>query len=464
MQTEVLIGTAESVCPECLKLIPARKIRVGDCIYLVKQCSDHGSFRTLIWHGEPSYESWVNSKIPSAPAVCATKIKYGCPFDCGLCPDHRQQPCCVLVEVTERCNLYCPICFASTEQVAKADPTIDVIESWYRMLLASGGPYNIQLSGGEPTVRDDLPDIIRLGHKLGFEFIQINTNGLRLAQEPLFVAQLKAAGLNCVFLQFDGLSDEIYKTIRGAALLDIKIAAIEHCEQQGIGVVLVPTLIPGVNIDHIGKIIRFAIQRMPTVRGVHFQPISYFGRYPFLPPTDRLTIPQIIRELEKQSFGKLKAKNFLPPGGENSYCSFHGNFILLADGELKPWATFETTKCCAKPTAAAEGAKSARQFVAKQWAIPKCCERDQVGENHAADDGSDRYQGMNTVSMDDFLARVHTYTLAISGMAFQDAWNLELDRLRDCLIHVVSPAGKLIPFCAYNLTARDGSSIYRGKR
>lgn len=463
MEHIIVLDKAESVCPECLKRITARKIKENDCVYLVKECLEHGTFRTLIWQGDPDYESWGHKKISSAPVVCATNVEQGCPFDCGLCPDHRQQPCCVLLELTERCNLSCPVCFASAKQTPQSDPDISIIEGWYRMLLASGGPYNIQLSGGEPTVRDDLPDIIRLGHKLGFEFIQINTNGLRLAREPHFVDQLKEANLNCVFLQFDGLSDEIYRTIRGASLLDIKLAAIENCARRGIGVVLVPTLVPAVNTHHIGAIIHFAIEHMPAVRGVHFQPMSYFGRYPSLPPRERWTIPRIIREIEGQTAGKLKIENFLPPGGENSYCSFHGNFILMTNGELRPWSLFQTAQCCAKPTVAAQGAKSARNFVAKQWSAASCC-TDNQGISTSDERGEESYQGMNTASMDDFLQRVHTHTLSISGMAFQDAWNLELDRLRDCLIHVVSPQGTLIPFCAYNLTASDGTSLYRGKR
>jgi 7,8-dihydro-6-hydroxymethylpterin dimethyltransferase len=457
MQTEVLLGVTESVCPECLKRIPAQKIIDDDRVYLVKECPEHGIFRVLIWRGKPAYASWGNQKIPSTPTICATEVEHGCPFDCGLCPDHRQQTCCVVLEVTERCNLYCPICFADVKQSVKADPDLAVIESWYRMLLASGGPYNIQLSGGEPTVREDLPEIIRLGHKLGFEFIQLNTNGLRLARDPYYVEQLKEAGLNCVFLQFDGVSDEIHQTLRGAALMEAKVAALDHCAKYGIGVVLVPTLVPDVNISNIGAIIRFAIERMPHIRGVHFQPISYFGRYPDEPPATRMTIPEIIQEIENQTAGQLKMEHFRPPGGENAYCSFHGNFILMSDGELKPWASPQATKCCAKPGVAAEGAKNARRFVAKQWSAPTC--------GNCGDDGStertDRNNGINTDSLDAFLEQVNTYTLAISGMAFQDAWTLELDRLRDCLIHVVSPDGKLIPFCAYNLTARDGRSIYR---
>ena len=459
MKAEVIAAT-DSVCPECLKRIPAQKVIEGDKVYLVKNCPEHGDFRALIWQGEPRYESWGSKKIPSTPQVCATKVDKGCPYDCGLCPEHRQHPCCVLLEITRRCNLHCPICFADSTQKLDHDPDLGVIESWYRMLLASGGPYNIQLSGGEPTMRDDLPEMIRLGHNLGFPFIQINTNGVRLAREPQFVQKLKDAGLNCVFLQFDGMSDEIYKATRGAALLRTKLLAMEHCARYGIGVVLVPTLVPGINTNEIGKMIRFAIDHMPGVRGVHFQPISYFGRYPSVPPNDRITIPQIIREIERQTDGKLKMENFLPPGGENSYCSFHGNFILMPDGQLHPWASRQKN-CCTTPTEAANGAMSARRFVAKQWSGPNCCSN-KAAVLHKTDHAI--HHEINTDSMDVFLSRVATHTLSISGMAFQDAWTLDLDRLRDCLIHVVSADRKLIPFCAYNLTAKDGRSIYRNQR
>ncbi len=463
MSTENIIGTTKSLCPECFKRIPAMKISHGDEVYLVKACPEHGEFRVKIWQGQPDYASWDKKKIPSAPTACATSVDLGCPFDCGLCPDHRQQTCCVLLEVTQGCNLHCPVCYATAENEAEADPDLNEIESWYRMLLASGGPYNIQLSGGEPTLRNDLPAIIKMGREMGFDFMQLNTNGLRLAKEPDLVKQLKDAGLSCVFLQFDGTTDEINKQIRGTALLDIKLAAIEKCAEQGIGVVLVPTLVPGVNTDDIGNIIDFAITRMPAVRGVHFQPISYFGRHP--QPSARITIPEVLQAIEKQTFGKLKVDNFLPPGGENAYCSFHGNFILMPDGELKPWSSWQANKstasqCCCTPITAAEGSKNAREFVARQWAAAQPDQIIKFNQGGAEEDGCCS-SGIKIDSLDQFLERVDRYTLSISGMAFQDAWTLDLERLKDCLIHVVSPDKKLIPFCAYNLTANNGNRLYR---
>lgn len=456
MTKEILLGTTESICPECFKVLPAKKIQEGSRVYLQKKCPQHGTFRVLIWEGLPSYTSWGRSKIPLTPQISSTEVKNGCPFDCGLCPQHRQETCCVLLEVTKGCNLQCPICFATAEKGNCSDPDLTEIEKWYQNLRTLGIS-NIQLSGGEPTIRDDLPVIIGKAREKGFSYIQLNTNGLRLGREPHFVKQLKDVGLSSVFLQFDGTNNDIYQKIRGTALLEIKKAAIDNCAQEGIGVVLVPTLVPGINLENIGEIINFALDRLPAVRGVHFQPISYFGRYPQVPPENRITIPQILQALERQTGGKIKVENFLPPDAENSYCSFQGNFILNEDGHLKPWISPQRGKSCCGPVKAEEGIKKSRAFVARQWSAP--------ADNCSCPTGDKKYsqerQKINIASLDRFLQRVQNYTLSVSGMAFQDAWTLDLDRLRDCKVHVFSPDNKLIPFCAYNLTSRNGKSLYR---
>jgi 7,8-dihydro-6-hydroxymethylpterin dimethyltransferase len=447
--TEILAHT-ESVCPECLERIPAMRVCEGADIYLEKKCPRHGTFRTIIWRGEPSYTSWVRPKTPSYPKNPFTEVSQGCPFDCGLCPEHRQETCCVLLEVTARCDLHCPVCFADAAHDPAPDLTLDAIAAWYQRLLTTGGPFNIQLSGGEPCVRDDLAEIIRLGRSLGFSFFQLNTNGLRLARDAAFLAELKSAGLSTVFLQFDGTDNSIYSQIRGRDLLDQKLSVIERCAGQGIGVVLVPTLVPGINTEDIGNIIRLAVSHMPTVRGVHFQPISYFGRYPTSPSDAmRITIPEVIRAIAAQTHGLVSTETLCPPGGENALCSFHGNYVLMPDGALQPLTRHKADSCCCQPIPAAEGADRSRQFVALNWSAP-------VQPNHTSLSG-----GPSFGEWDIFLERKRTHTFCLSGMAFQDAWTLDLERLRDCYIHTASPDGRLVPFCAYNLTDRQGHSLYR---
>jgi len=447
--TERVLSTTESVCPVCLRRLAAQRVQRGDDVYLCKTCPEHGAFETIVWRGLPAYADWARPKIPAYPAKPLTAVDQGCPFDCGLCAEHRQQTCTALLEVTQRCDLRCAYCFASAGESAPPDPDIHQIEGWYRRLLETSGPCNIQLSGGEPTMRDDLPDIVALGRDLGFSFIQVNTNGMRIARDVAYIKRLKEAGLTSVFLQFDGTDDRILKTMRGVNQLERKRAAIANCAEFGLGVVLVPTLVPGLNTDNIGNIIRFALALFPAVRGVHFQPVSYFGRFPHPPAdSDRITIPDVIRAIEAQMQGTLKTENFTTSGCENALCSLHGNFVVMPDGTLRPW-TNQPQKACCTPQSAAEGAAKTRDFVAQHWSAGQTLiSLDSIGSSTFGE-------------WDVFLARSKTHTFCISGMAFQDAWNLDMDRLRDCCIHIVSPHGRVIPFCAYNLTSQSGQSLYR---
>jgi len=463
------LGATESVCPVCLQRIAALRIAQDDSVYLHKTCPEHGAFKTVIWRGVASYRSWGGANRPaSRPPVCNSKVDKGCPFDCGLCPDHRQHTCCVVLDVTERCNLACPVCFASAVSTPKADPGLDEIEAWCRALLASGGPFNIHLSGGEPTVRPDLPEMIRRIRALGFSYIQLNTNGLRMALEAEYAGELKAAGLSCVFLQFDGVTDGVFQTMRGRHLLETKLAAIRNCAQHELGVVLVPTLVPGVNTGQIGEILRTAIALAPAVRAVHFQPISYFGRYPAEPRDEsRITIPEIIHMIEEQSAGQFKAANFYPASGENPYCSFHGKFWLHPDGKVVPTARPEAASCCgpspastlvqlgAAGLAQGEGARRAQRFVKQHWAF----ETGSTMRPDGPQDNSDA-AGIDVTSLDAFLSE-SKHSFCVSGMAFQDVWNLDLERLRECFLHVLSIDRKLVPLCAYNLTGVDGKTLYR---
>ena len=451
MMEEVILAETQSICPKCLTAIPAIRVAMGDRVHLRKTCPEHGRFEAVIWRGHPACSSWVRSKIPAYPKKASTLVEKGCPLDCGLCAEHRQQTCTALIEVTRRCDLQCTFCFADAGSNSVADPALEDFKEQFERLFDSAGPCNVQLSGGEPTLRDDLPEIVSMGRLRGFPFIQINTNGLRLAKDSCYVETLKEAGLASVFLQFDGMDDRVYRKLRGRELLREKLLAIEQCAGSGIGVVLVPTLVPGVNTDQIGAIIEFALKELPAVRGVHFQPVSYFGRYPSAPTDeDRITIPEIITKIETQTHGRIRVEHFKPPGCENALCSFHGNFVLLTDGSLTAWTHYKAEDCCCKPIHAAEGAAKARRFVTQFWSNPNGGRLFSV-----------RTEAPSLGAWDDFLSRARTHSLCVSGMAFQDAWTLDLERLKDCCIHVVQSDGRLIPFCAYNVTGSEGLSYYR---
>ncbi len=459
-----LLSSTASLCPVCLARIPAFREQQDDKVFLVKHCPEHGTFRTVIWRGAVPFSSWLRPKKPSAPQRCFTAIDRQCPFDCGLCPDHGQHTCTALIEITQRCNLQCPVCFADAGAGAEKsdEPSLTRIGYLYDRVIEASGFCNIQLSGGEPTVRDDLPEIISLGRKKGFSFIQLNTNGLSLAADPNHALSLKNAGLSSVFLQFDGLSSATHIALRGRDLTAIKEQALLNCQAAGLGVVLVPTLVPHINTHEVGAIIRYAARFAPTVRGVHFQPVSYFGRFPEAPADeDRLTLPELLQLIERQSDGAITAEHFAPPACEHALCSFNGNFLVEESGNLMPLGNRQVA-CCSTGEAqteiptAQQGREKSVAFTARQWTLP-------MASGPSVCTGEKTTPPLNKLDdLDRFLARARTHTFSLSAMAFQDVWNLDLERLQGCCIHVVSPEGKLIPFCAYNLTSSMGKRLYRG--
>jgi 7,8-dihydro-6-hydroxymethylpterin dimethyltransferase len=307
-----LPAQTESICPHCFRRIPARRVIRGISLYLEKSCPSCGDLgRTLIWKNVPkAYGEWNRACGEPAHGFFANN----CPFACGICPSHRQETCTAIVEVTHRCDMNCPVCFAASAKTANPDPNQDQITRMLQTVLDHSGPQPIQLSGGEPTMRNDLPSIVALTRKMGFDHIQINTNGIRMAQDKDFALALKDAGATNVFLQFDGISADIYRRLRGIDLLDLKLLAIERCAELEMGVILVPTLVKDVNDTQIGAIIQFAKKWIPTVKGVHFQPMTYLGRFPDHPRNkDRILIPDILLAMQEQT-GELKVDNFVPPG------------------------------------------------------------------------------------------------------------------------------------------------------
>jgi len=429
-----IIKRTQSVCPDCLQVLPAFLAVREDGIYLEKKCPEHGAWSTLVWEGdEKSYKAWNKGNKEKDEIPGGREPDKGCPYDCGLCKDHIRSGCCVLLEVTHRCNLRCPVCFASAGDSPEEDPSLEKLGSLMDMLMERGGPFNLQLSGGEPTVRDDLPEIIALAKSKGFSYFQLNTNGLRLAQEPGYAESLKRAGLSSVFLQFDSLSDKVYKVLRGRPLLMKKLAAIRACAQAGLGVVLVPVIAPGINDGEIGALLKFAEKNLPAVRGVHFQPISYFGRC--IPMTEkRLTIPYLLAQIEQQTGGRMKASDFKGGGAENPYCSFKATYLKQRGGLKLLQAQ---NSCCCGTTS-----QKSRDSVARQW----------TGAGKASPEPG---------TMDALIKDTLDNTLAISGMLFQDCFNLDLDRLKRCYINETDERYGMVPFCAYNLTGIHGKSLYR---
>ena len=460
----MLLGRTQSLCPVCLRRLDAvyersteESCQYEERIFLRKHCPRHGSFSVPIWQKRrgsnlPSFAAWSRPKTPSFPKQPETGFGEGCPFDCGLCPSHGQHTCTLLLEITRRCNLACPVCFADAGNSGN-DPAYDDLVS----LLARGrkmaGPCSLQFSGGEPTLREDLAALIAKARELGFSLIQVNTNGLRLADDPSFAARLRASGLDSVYLQFDALTDQSLRRLRGEALRERKRAALAACLQAGLGVVLVSTVLRGVNEHELGDLLRFALSLGPNVRGLHLQPATCFGRFPAdLVSAPRLTLVEVMDALVTSAPQLVSPQDFHPPGCEHELCSFSAVYRRLDDGRLERQGR-ERAFGGAQATAL-EGAEASRAHTSLHWKAvsEEVCDC----KAGAALSGSDSFSR--------FLQRAGAKRrFTLSAMAFQDALSLDLSRLRGCCIHVLTQSGLRVPFCAHTLTACDGTRLFRGR-
>ena len=421
------IRETRSVCPVCLKNLPAVLTRRdGGQIRLEKTCPEHGFFEVPVWQGKMDFDKWLleTEPLPESSGLC-------CPENCGICPEHETGTCCALLEVTGRCNLRCRYCFA--DGGAGEDLPLDACKAAIREIVRQSGQPLLQLSGGEPTLRDDLPELVRYARETGCSYTQVNTNGIRLAEDPAYARRLADAGLDIVFLQFDGTRDDIYRTLRGRELLETKLEAIRVCSGLHIGVTLVPTVVRGVNDDNLGEIVRLAARLAPGVRGVHFQPVSYFGRYPTEPEEgERYTLDMLMTDLADQA--GIPAESFMPSRCDHPLCGFHANFLLEPGGTLRPLSSIthsSHSRGCAKDN---------REYVARHW-------RRAPEEEPPAGSFSDE------MDFDTFLYRLRHRSLTLSAMAFQDAMNLNIERLHRCSLHVYDD-GKIKPFCTKYLTKK----------
>ena len=417
-----------SVCPVCLRNLPAALVREEDGrILLEKRCPDHGAFRVPVWQGLVDFDRWI---LGNEPLDDRTGLH--CPQNCGLCTEHESGSCCVLLEVTRRCNLRCRFCFADGGS-EETEPSLDVLRDSIRDIVLQCGQPLLQLSGGEPTLRDDLPELIRFAREAGCSYTQVNTNGIRLARDPDYVRRLAEAGLDIVFLQFDGTEDRIFLELRGAPLLQTKLNAIRVCSDAGLGVTLVPTVVKGVNTRDLGNLVRLAASLAPGVRGIHFQPVSWFGRVPGMPgEDDRYTLDELMTDLSDQA--GIPVESFMPSRCDHPLCGFHADFLINPDFTLRPLSSIthsSHSRGCAKDN---------REYVARHWRKPT-----EEPEPTASDPLSDE------MDFDTFLYRLRHRSLALSSMVFQDAMNLNIERLHRCTLHVYDE-GKIRPFCARYLT------------
>jgi hypothetical protein len=444
------IGETDALCPVCLRTIHADKVEEGDDVFIVKSCPDHGEWKVKIWSGAENYKYLYEfAAVPKTPKKRAVGEIKDCPQECGLCERHLQHSCLVVAEVTNRCDLNCPICFATANGCGyDFHPDMETIRGMFKTIVDYvNSPRCVQLSGGEPTVRDDLPEIVKMAKDMGIEHIEVNTNAVRISKDLEYLKRLRNAGVDDFYMQFDGTNDEIYMKTRGRPLFEVKKKAIENCKEVGgIGITLVVTVSPDINLDSVGDIIKFAADNVPVVKGVHFQPIAHFGRYPVEPKDEnRVLLPDLVKAIEKQTKGMLRADNFMPTSCSNVHCDVKSLSVVLPDGSLFPL----TTMSLGPPKKTDNIADKTRTEVSQYWRVIE----DTMDGGNDTEDNSWR----------SFVKRAKTHYLTVSAMAFQDAWTGETERWERCCIHVVTLDGKLIPFCLFNVTSKDGTTLYRRK-
>ena len=297
----MLIKKTRSLCPTCSSAIDAEVVEEEGKIWLNSTCPQHGNFHNLYWSDPVLYHRFeqydaVGSGIANPQNSAPPE---NCPSSCGLCNNHHSQTLLANIDLTNRCNLDCDFCFANARACGFVyEPSFDEVIGMLQF-LRDQKPVPVpavQFSGGEPTMRDDLPEIIRRAKEMGFVQVQIASNGIRIADDLAFAQKLKDAGLSTVYLHFDGV------TPATNPLLKIHERAVENLGKVRLGVVLVPTIIKGKNLDEVGDIVRFAVKNISVIRGVNFQPIAFTGA-----ATDddvvklRVTIPDLLDGLEKQT-------------------------------------------------------------------------------------------------------------------------------------------------------------------
>lgn len=442
--------TATSICTQCLRRVEAKILIKDNRVFMEKWCSRHGTERVLIADDAEYYRRAreIYIKPPEMPRRFATPMKYGCPYDCGLCPDHMQHSCLAIIEITDHCNLKCPICYAGSGPHRPGYRGMTEIEAMLDALVESeGAPDVVQISGGEPTLHPDFFAVLDAARRRPIRHLMVNTNGIRIAQEDGFAQRLAqyAPGFE-IYLQFDSLRGEVHKALRGADLTDIRRRALERLNAAGLSTTLVVTLKKGINDGEVGEIIRHALEQ-PCVRGVTFQPIQHAGRTEgFDPQHDRLTLTEVRRLIVEQS-GIFSGEDVIPvPCNPDALAMA---YALKVGGKVVPLTRM------IDPGTLVEHGRNTIVF-----------ERDEGLKDHVFKLFSTNHSPESQAScLNDLLCclpRVATprdirydNVFRILVMQFFDAWSFDLRAVKKSCVHFVQPDGKIIPFDTYNLFYRD---------
>lgn len=441
----VFYELTRSICPECRTVIDAHILLRDNKVYMRKRCPEHGQFEALVYGDAEAYTSSTKFNKPGTiPLAFSTDIVNGCPYDCGLCPDHQQHACVGIIEVNSACNMDCPLCFADAG--AGFNLTLEDVEGILdHFVETEGNPEFVQFSGGEPTIHPELPAMLRAAKARGIPHVMINTNGRRIADDDDFLAEL-ADIRPSIYFQFDGFESDIYLAIRGEpSLFPEKLRALDRLAAIGCDVVLVPAVERNVNLHEVGRIVEFGMAH-PAVRGVNFQPAFHAGRHGGHDPMQRITIPDILKELEGQTAGKFLVRDFVPVPCCFPTCNSVTYAYLDDDGSVIPlprllevddYLDYITNRIV--PDLGAE-VRTALEGLWSSAAMP--------GSDKASRDFALSCAACDLPTMD--VGELSKRVFMVMLQDFMDPWTFNQKNLMKCCKEFLLPDGKQIPFCAYN--------------
>ncbi len=480
---EELLTITQSVCPYCYRVLPSIVVERDGKIYIRRVCPEHGEIEELYYGDVEIYKKMIKWDLDGRGARhIYTQVKTACPFNCGLCPMHKQHSALVNIVLTNRCNLSCWYCFFFAEAAGYVyEPSIDQIIQMVRNIKKQGIAVNVQLTGGEPTLREDLVDIVKALKAEGVRHIQLNTNGIKFSilfwEDPVkaveYTKALRLGGVNTVYLSFDGVSPVtnwknhweipyIFETFRRAGMTSV---------------VLVPTVINNVNTHEMGAIVKFAAKHVDIVRAVNFQPVSLTGmmkkheRAKF-----RITIPDVIKLIEEQTDGDVPREAWFPIPVSGIFSRFIEAFAREFKFEMvnHPMCGAGTyiyverkggnTKII--PITKFVDVEGLLEYLQEKWEdLVTGSTRLMTGmrilysirkfiDQKNAPEGFNLYKILLNIVLRrnyEALGELHYKMVFLGMMHFMDLYNYDIQRVQRCNIHYATPDGRLIPFCAFNI-------------
>lgn len=449
-----------SLCETCLRRVEANVVFQNDRVWMRKWCPEHGHSQVLIADDVNYWRKGreVFIKPPEMPLRFNTPMRWGCPYDCGLCSDHMQHSCLTILEITDDCNLRCPVCYANSESNPASHLSLETIESLLDAIVANEGqPDVVQISGGEPTAHPQLFDILDAAKRRPIRHLMLNTNGVRIANEPGFAERLAsyAPGFE-VYLQFDSLRGEALRTLRGADLRQVRERALENLNMAGLSTTLVVTVARGINDDEIGAIIDYAATQ-PCVRGVTLQPVQFAGRVEGLETSEnRLTHTEVRQRLLDQS-DLFSAQDIVPVPCNPDALSM--GYALKVGSDIVPltrYAEPEALIAGQRNTIVFESDTDLKEQVFKLFAT-----------NHSPESQASRLSALlcclPLVQAPADITYDKVFRVLI--MAFIDATNFDVRAMKKSCVHIVQPDGRIVPFESFNLFYRaPQNSILQQRR